>query len=221
MNKRGFLCMGAFLLSIALIGSTVLASSGRRRDEVVSRGTVNYDHGKIVITSDDLIKLADGMDDIEYDFKSNIMEALAEMKTYVQPDGSVSHDDQTDINPRQIMFRELAIAILQSQSVAHLAGTQVSDSRGLMYYKFEPNNILEVTAEDTGMPVYILPASEDNLSAQTAAWVDGRYLAGNGFDNYYFYQKGYIEGYAARMGASVEYQYDDTGRMESAKLIFP
>lgn len=222
MNKQKIICMAVtFLLCSVFIGDTARASSGHRSDGLVSRGTINYDHGKIVIDANDLFKIANGIDKIENRYKCEIAEALAEIKTYIRPDGGISHDGETDIDPRQIIFSNLAAAVLQSQSVAHLADTQAFNGGGLIYYRFEKNNILEVTNSDTGMPVYIRAASEDNLSAQTAAWADGRYLAGNGSDNYYFYQKGYIEGYAAKVGARVEYRYDDTGRMESAELIFP
>lgn len=220
--RKKILGMVTAVLICSLIGGNMAhASYERRRDGISSRGAVNYDHGKVIIDSADLITLADETDILEASFKTDITDALAEMGTYIQQDGSISHDGRTDIDPRQIAFRNLEIGILKSQSVAHLADTQASDSRGPVYYRFEKNNLLEVTSADTGMPVLIIPATEDNLTAQTAAWVDGYSLVGNGSDNYYFYQKGFIEGYAGRVGAKVEYKYDDTGKIESAKLIFP
>lgn len=221
MCKKKIFGMVAAILSCGLVvGSTVCASSGRRRDGISSRGAINYDHGKVMIDSADLTVLADEMDTLETSFKTGITDALAKIGTYVKQDGSISHEGRADIDPQRIIFRDLEIGILQSQSVAHLAGTHASDTKGPIYYKFEKNNLLEVTADDTGMPVFIVPATENNLTAQTAAWVDGRCLAGNGSDNYYFYQKGFIEGYADRIGATVEYQYDDTGKIVSAELIF-
>ena len=222
MNKLKIICMAVtFLFSAVFIGGTAWASSRHRSDGLTSRGTINYDHGKIVIDANDLFKTANRIDTVENRYKCEIADALAGIRTYMLQDGGVSHNGEADIDPQQIKFSNLAAAVLQSQSVAHLADTQASDGGGLIYYRFEKNNILEVTNNGTGMPVYIRAASEDNLSAQTAAWVDGGYLAGNGADNDYFYQKGYIEGYAAKVGARVEYRYDNTGRVESAKLIFP
>lgn len=203
-----------------LVGSTVCASSGRRRDGISSRGAIDYDHGRVVMDSVDLITLADEIDTLEASYKTGITDALAGIGTYMQQDGSIGYKSRADIDPRQIVFRDLMTAILWSQSVAHLAGTQASDTKGLIYYKFEKNNILEVTGEETGMPVFIMPAAEDNLTVQTAAWVDGHTVTGNGADNYYFYQKGFIEGYAQKTGAEVEYEYDDTGKIVSAKLIY-
>lgn len=212
--------VAAVLACGLLAGSTVCASSDRRREGISSRGAIDYDHGKIVIDSADFLTLADEIDALEASYKSGITDALAKIGTYMQQDGSVGYEGRTDIDPQRIVFRNLEIAILRSQSVAHLAGTQASDAKGLIYYKFEKNNILEVTGEETGMPVFIVPATEDNLAAQTAAWVDGHSVTGNGADNYYFYQKGFIEGYAQKMGADVEYEYDDTGKAVSAELIF-
>lgn len=221
MDKRKLLCVGAaILVCTTVIGGKVCAAEVKRRDGIDSRGIINYDDGKVVIDSADLVALADEMDDLELSFKVGIADALAKIRTYIQPDGSISHDVKADIDPQQIVFGSLTDAILQTQSVSHLANTQASDESGLIYYKFAKNNILEVTGEDTGMPVFIVPATEDNLTAQTAGWVDGQCLAGNGSDNYYFYQKGFIEGYAKKIGAVVEYQYDDSGKIESAKLVF-
>lgn len=220
-GRRKALRMAAAVLTCSLlIGSTVCASSDQRRDGISSRGAIDYDHGRVVMNAADCIILADEIDALEASYKSGITDALAKIGTYMQQDGGISHESRTDMDPQRIIFRDLEIAILRSQSVAHLAGTQASDTKGLIYYKFETNNILEVTGEDTGMPVLIVPAAEDNLTAQTAAWVDGHSVTGNGADNYYFYQKGFIEGYARKMGADVKYEYDDTGRAVSAKLVF-
>lgn len=212
--------MTAVLVCAAAVGGTVCAAESRR-SSIASHGTVNYDDGRVVMKAVDLITLADRTDALETSFKTQIADKLAEITTYMQQDGSISHDYKAQIDPQQIAFGDLTAGILQSQSVSHLAQTQASNEEGPVYYKFEKNNILEVTNEDTGMPVLIVPAAEDNLAAQTAAWADGKCLAGNGSDNFYFYQKGFIEGYAAKMGAAVEYHYDDSGKIESAELIFP
>lgn len=209
------------LVSAVFVSGTVCASEGHRRDSVYSRGTIDYDHGEVVINAGDLITLANETDELERRYKTGIADALAQIGTYIQQDGSVSHESKGDIDPCGIKFGKLILGILRSQSVRHLADIQASDTKGPVYYRYETNNILEVTGEDTGMPVYIMPATADNLTTQTAAWIDGRCIDGNGFDNYYFYQKGFIEGYAAKVGATVVYQYDDTGKIESAKLVFP
>ena len=211
----------AVLICIAAAGGTVCASGGQRRNAIKSRGIIDYDNGKVVIDPADLGILADETDRLEITYKTGIRETLTKIGVYVQQDGNVSHDNKTDVDAQRISFGSLVKGILQSQSVAYLANVQASDTGGSIYYKFEKNNLLEVTGDDTGMPVFVVPATEDNLTLQTAAWVNGQCLTGNGSDSHYFYLKGFIEGYAARVGAAVEYQYDDTGKIESAKLIYP
>ena len=215
-------CMAAaVLICTAAVGGTVCASAGQRREAIKSHGIIDYDNGKVVIDPADLRILADETDRLETAYKTGIRDTLAKIGTYVQQDGNVGYDSNADVDARRIAFGGLVKGIQQSQSVAYLANVQASDTGGPVYYKFDKNNLLEVTGGDTGMPVFIVPATEDNLALQTAAWVNGRCLMGNGSDSHYFYLKGFIEGYADRVGATVEYQYDDAGKVESAKLIYP
>ena len=221
-EKKNLLGLAVVVLICTIsAGYTVNASVVQRSAGIVSHGRINYDNGKVVINSADLTSLANEMDELETKYKTDITDALAQIGTYIHQDGSISHEDVVDVAPQQIVYRDLVGGILESQSVAHLAVKQASKTGSLIYYKFEKNNLLEVTNSNTGMPVLIRPATEDNLTLETAAWVDGHSFVGNGSDNYYFYQKGFIEGYAGRVGAKVEYQYDDTGKIRSAKLIYP
>lgn len=221
MNKRKLSFVLAVLSCTIFIGSTAEASTDQRRGMIRSKGIINYANGKVIIDASDLTRLSDQTDELEISYKTALADSLAQIGTYVQLDGSIDHSTRADIDPQRIRYEDFITGIQKSQSVVHLASTQAADTHGLIYYKFEKNNILEVTDEDTGMPVYIVSATEDNLTAQTAAWVDGHCLEGNGADNYYFYQKGFIEGYAAKVGAEVKYNYDDSGKIKSAELIFP
>ena len=221
MSKRKLSFVLAVLSCTIFIGSTAVAATNQRRGMIRSKGIINYANGKVIIDASDLSSLADQTDEMEISYKTAVADSLAQIGTYIQMDGSIDHSTRADIDPQRIRYDDFITGIRKSQSVAHLASTQAADTHGLIYYKFEKNNILEVTDENTGMPVYIVPATEDNLTAQTAAWVDGHCLEGNGADNYYFYQKGFIEGYAAKVGAEVKYNYDDSGKVESAELIFP
>ncbi len=224
MKEKKIFFAFTVLISIILcisISSTAAASTDQRRGSIQSKGVINYANGKVIIDSADLISLADQTDELEISYKTALTESLAQIGTYVRADGSIEHSSREEIDPQQVRYGDLTAGILQSQAVDHLADTQAADTNGNIYYAREVNNILEVTNDDTGMPVYISPALEDNLTADTAAWINGKCIVGTGADNYYFYQKGYIEGYAAKVGATVEYVYDDTGRVSSAKLIFP
>lgn len=219
--KNKLLYIFIFLSGVICMGSTAVASAEQRRNSIQSKGIIDYENGKVIIDSSDLTGLADQIDELEISYKKALTDSLAQIGSYVRADGSIEHDNEEDINSQQIRYRDLTAGILQSQSVDYLSNTQATDSTGYIYYAREKNNILEVTDEDTGMPVYIMPGMEDNLTTDTAAWIDGKCIVGTGADAYYFYQKGYIEGYAAKVGATVEYIYDDTGKVSSAKLIFP
>lgn len=208
-------------LGVICTGSAVVASTEQRRSMIQSKGIIDYANGKVIMDSSDLTNLADQTDELEISYKKTLADSLVKIGSYVRTDGSIEHDKAEDIDSQQIRYGDLTAGILHSQSVDYLSDTQASDSSGYIYYAHEKNNILEVTNEDTGMLVYIMPGTEDNLTANTAAWIDGKCIVGTGADAYYFYQKGYIEGYAAKVGATVEYIYDDTGRVSSAKLIFP
>lgn len=221
IRRRIYGAVMTVLLCAIVLGKTARAFANDRSDVIKSQGSINYDHGRVMIDSTDLKVLAREADRLETTYKTGIRDTLAQIGTYVQQDGSVSYDNHADVDARQIAFGSLVRGILQSQSVAYLANVQASDTGGPIYYKYENNHLLEVTGSDTGMPVYIVPATEDNLTLQTAAWVDGRCLVGNGSDNRYFYRKGFIESYAERVGATIKYQYDDAGRMIYAELIYP
>lgn len=221
-KKKVFWMMILVMICIVSIDCTVSASASQRRSTIQSRGIINYANGRVVIDASDLSNLADQTDELEISYKTDVADSLAQIGTYLQQDGSIDHNNRNDgINPQQIRYRDFTTGILKSQSVEHLAGIQASDTKALVYYAREINNILEVTNNDTKMPVFITSATEDNLTADTAAWIDGKSIIGNGADNYYFYQKGFIEGYATKVGATVEYIYDDTGRVAYAQLILP
>ena len=210
-----------FLCGVIFMSSTVMAAADQRKNSIQSKGIINYANGKVIMDSSDLINLADQTDELEISYKKALTDSLAQIGSYVRADGSIEHSNREDIDSQQIRYGDLTAGILQSQSVDYLSDTLAADLEGNIYYAREKNNILEVTNDDTGMPVYIMPGTEDNLTTDTAAWIDGKCIVGTGADAYYFYQKGYIEGYAAKVGATVEYIYDDTGRVSSAKLIFP
>lgn len=70
-------------------------------------------------------------------------------------------------------------------------------------------NVYAATKNDTGFPMFYQPVNADNLSAGTAAWVNGELIKGNGADNAEYYEQGYRIGYAEAMAnvgnASVNY----------------
>ena len=141
------------------------------KNDLKSKGIINYDSGKVVFDSADLMKLSDGIDDLNVGYKYEAVRALNTIGTFFKENGEVTYDKTSGSiapeNASKLSFSDICTGILKSQSVDHLAGQN------------------------------ILAASEDNLSEGSAAWVNGRLLIGNGNDNKAFYDQGYEEGKAS------------------------
>lgn len=172
-----------------------------RREAIKSKGIIDYAGGTVVMDASDLIYLADEVDLLEAAYKANTVDALNQIGTYFRKDGSVTYDPAAAV-PREeaaLSFDGLYHGILQSQSVAHLADRQAVDSAGTPLYftdkeAADGRNLSAVTPAANDFPVFIQPASADNLSAGTAAWVNGQLLIGNGKDNEACYSTGYRKG---------------------------
>lgn len=158
-------------LSVGLPEISFASADGKAlRDELESKGNINYDSGKVVFDSSDLVKLADGIDKLDMGYKYEAVDALNKIGTYHTQAGAVTHNPMDEIllpeYASKLTFTQICEGILKSQSVDHLAGEG------------------------------ILPAIENNLSEGSAAWVDGKLLIGNGKDNEDSYNQGYEDGYA-------------------------
>ncbi|MDE6661801.1 MAG: hypothetical protein K2K46_00525 [Lachnospiraceae bacterium] len=154
----------------------VSENKGTLRAGLNSKGIINYDSGKVVFDSSDLVKLADEIDNLDTGYKYEAVSALSKIDTYLKADGTIVHDKPDETispeNASKFTIAQICEGIMQSQSVAHLADRN------------------------------IVPASENNLSKGCAAWVDGRLLIGSGGDNEENYNKGYEEGKASRPAAA-------------------
>lgn len=190
------------LICVCIVCGSVLAKEGEynRGSHVASRGAVNYANGKVVIDSADLTYLANEIDDLERSYKSLTVEALNGIGTYyASADGEIIHEpDDSNITPDDaevLSFDDLYQGILQSQSVEYLADTQATDeSENHLYYAdenaAESGDLITVTSDANDFPLMIRPADAGNLTAGTAAWVNGEVLVGNGADNRAYYDKG-------------------------------
>lgn len=190
-----------FIVCAGIIGSSVMAEEGQydRRSSLASKGAVEYADGTVVIDSSDLTYLADRIDELERTYKAATVDALNQIGTYyASSDGDISHDpDNNHISSdmaAELSFNDLYQGILKSQSVDHLADVQAQDPDGKpLYYAdgsaAESNNLIMTTTEANGLPILIRPASENNLTAGTAAWVNGKLIVGNGADNAAYYSK--------------------------------
>ena len=150
------------LPSILEINSS--GSGTARRDNLRSKGIINYKNGTAILDSSDLILLADEIDDLESEYKANTVEALYDINTYFKIDSSVTHDQGEALSStyaNNLSLDGICNGILRSQSVEHLEAT---------------------------------PIIADNLTAGTAAWVNGTCIIGNGADNERAYKKGIEDG---------------------------
>lgn len=190
------------LICVCIVGGSVSAKDGEynRRSRIASKGAVKYSNNTVVLDSSDLTYLADEIDDLERAYKSSTMEALNRIGTfYASADGDISHEeDENHVSPdmaAELSFSDLRQGILKSQSVDHLADVQAEDADGNpLYYAdrnaCESNDITSTTTDANDYPVLIQPAAAGNLTAGTAAWVDGNLIIGSGTDNTAYYDDG-------------------------------
>lgn len=140
-------------------------SGTARRDDLRSKGVINYKNGMAILDSSDLTLIADGIDNLESEYKANMVAALNDINTYFKIDGSVTHDQREEnlstAYASALSLDGLCNGILQSQSVDHLQAA---------------------------------PVIADNLTAGTAVWVNGTCIIGNGADNERAYKKGKKDG---------------------------
>ncbi|MBD5520420.1 MAG: hypothetical protein HDR03_04240 [Lachnospiraceae bacterium] len=163
-------------------GNYVSSKEGTLKNVFNSKGIINYDSGKVIFDSSDLIKLANGIDNLKTCYQSEVVKSLNSIHTYYKPDGTVTHIESDAISSDEasnLTFAQICNGILKSQSLEHLAGEN------------------------------IMPASADNLSEGSAAWVDGDIVIGTGNDNKASYEQGYEKGYedgeAANSGGKCYY----------------
>lgn len=196
------------LLCVCLVGGSVLAEDGEynRRGRIASKGVINYADDTVVLDSSDFTYLADEIDDLERSYKSSTMKALNRIGTfYVSTDGDISYEeDDNHVSSdmaAELKFRDLYHGIEKSQSVDHLSDVQAEDEDGnLLYYADwnadEGNDLIRITKEANDYPLFIHPAGASNLTAGTAAWVNGDLIIGTGADNTAYYENGKDAGYS-------------------------
>lgn len=196
----------------------VKADENGRRDYIKSKGKIDFENGGVVVDSADLLYLADQMDELESTYKIMVVDALNSIGTYFKNDGSSVNDmsiNEVDTKEEKakLSFGNIREGILQSQSVLSLKRTQAKDKDGnVLFYRNQEDannhNLLRITTENTEFPVYYQPVTEENLTAGTTAWVDGRLIKGNGGDNASSYAQGFVDGQAnAVENLNVTYTY--------------
>lgn len=216
-KKKICITICTVLMLVAILGTSALAEGGARRDNIKSYGNIDVHNGAAVIYSSDFVYLADEIDTLENVYKTNTVAALNNIGTYYDSNGAVTHNQDeegiTDEAAINLSFSQIYSGVLQSQSVDHLSSRQATDGAGApLYYADEAakndNNLVTTITATNDFPLLIQPITADNLTAGTAAWVNGECIIGNGADNQAFYNLGYSNGYAKNTnGVKITHTY--------------
>lgn len=88
-----------------------------RKNKLQSRGVIDYAGGTVIISSFDLINLANEIDILENTYKQIILKYLNDINTYMADDGSVVHDIVESDASYYPTFNDLINGISLSQEV--------------------------------------------------------------------------------------------------------
>lgn len=174
------------------------------RNCLSSKGVICYQQGQetVVIDSDDLYALADRLDL----FKTGVVEQLGAMHTYLSKDSAgipLAGDDsiyavhqkpaaQNTVDPTALDFGTILEGIAASQSIP-LEPSAYGLASDTKLYRGEKGE-LTVDGADGAKQISIQPATAANLSAGTAAWVNGELLLGTGEDMVTMYHEKFLNG---------------------------
>lgn len=200
------------LISVALIMVLVLGtysvaladgntSVNATRNSLKSVGNVVYTDGenRVEIHSDDLYMLADKMDS----FKECVADQLAQNHTYfskgsngtstvTDSDIKVVHTQPSDddaVDPVSLDFETIMEGIAASQSIPSDV-TEYGYADGTILYKTESGELTTDGTLGNVQQIDISAATPENLSAGSAAWVNGELVLGTGADNNAYFNIG-------------------------------
>ncbi len=167
--------------------------------ELKSYGKIVYQKGTdtIKIDSDDLYMLADQIDQVKLD----VTDQLEALNTYfstgegivlsTSEDINVVHATPTEeyaVDPLDVNFDTLLEGIAVSQSVSPDV-TAYGYPSGTELYKTADGLLTTDGSEKGAEQINVTAATADNLSAGTAAWVNGSLILGTGEDNKSYMEK--------------------------------
>lgn len=193
MKKKIFSVLAVLTMMASASMVTMAAeNSPATKTDLQSRGIISYSDGggSVVIDASDFYTLADRLDL----FKVRAVKQLGTMRTYLTRSGGgvamssadgvhvVHHEDQVGeaADPLSLSFATILEGIAISQSIpAEPAAYGLPD--GTKLYK-KANGELSMDDADGAEPISIQAAAPGNLSAGTAAWVNGELMLGTGAD---------------------------------------
>lgn len=201
MRKRIISVVMTLILTFGTCSVAMAANKGSATsDSLKSHGSIIYEDAdsEVIINSLDLYMLADQIDQI----RVNVADQLGNLHTYfttgqgvaLKTDGRIGVTHRTPsakdyVDPLTIDFDTLLEGIAASQWVP----TDAKDygySDGTRLYQKADGSLTTYGSGDDLTEIRIREATADNLSAGTAAWVNGQLLLGTGKDNSSYMEKG-------------------------------
>ncbi|MDE7233266.1 MAG: hypothetical protein K2N37_09375 [Lachnospiraceae bacterium] len=193
MKKRFF---SLIVIAAIMVNTCIVAMAADNpnatKNSLSSKGAICYQEGqkKVVIDSGDLYMLADRLDL----FKIEVVEQLGAMHTYLSKDsagvplagndgvyaGHQEPAEQNTLDPVTLDFDMILEGIAASQSIP-LDPSAYGLASDMKLYK-EENGKLTTEQTNGATQISIQAATAANLSAGTAAWVNGELLLGTGED---------------------------------------
>lgn len=175
-----------------------------------SMGNVVYDQGetkKVVFNKDDLVYLDNKIDTAIAATNTAKTEATTgkiniakELNGWVNESYSKNYTATSSLseNPDEPPTYGDIIAKLGYMKSTPGTGKEFKDSGNNQYYVNAGGGLTTEPTEaaDSTKKLTISPAQASNLSAGTAAWVNGSFIIGTGADNNYYYNQGYPLGYS-------------------------
>lgn len=183
-----------------------------------SHGKITFQNGKdaVVIDSQDFYKLEGRMNQ----FKQGVADQLGVMNTYFTTGDGVSVKTDADVrvahkepsadqavDPVSVDFRTILEGIAASQSVPSDV-TAYNYPAGTQLYKNADGALATDGSEKGAEKIDVTAATAANLSAGTAAWVDGRLILGTGGDNQSYYES--TKGLKTASGSFTVYGHGST-----------
>ena len=191
--------LAAVITGAVLIGTTLgVSASGH---EWGSKGDIVYENNTTgarttIFDKSDLEYLDERIDAIENNVITGKESIANELNTKGINDGTLSGSST---------FSELANGVVNSQKIPGEGEPFLLD--GQQVYKLPSGEITTDGTKENAEPLNIVAANENNLSAGTAAWVDGSLIIGTGADNNSYYNLGYTNGLAEISNSNIEYIY--------------
>lgn len=196
--KKNTIVAACAVAVIAVSGSIAYAATANGYDPVTAKqnggwtstvtGTQYNSYGKINYTNGSNSVVVDAADIAAID--NMVGEGKTQIKNAIH---AVDTDDRLGTSAWTETtfpdFGNLASLISGSQTLTEAqAGTQALNNNGeALYYKdqaaSEARDLTQTCTDDTGYPVYYQSATAANLTAGSAAFVDGKLILGTGADN--------------------------------------